>query len=106
MTFQTPLSTEIGTPFQKVVWEQLRQIPVGETRSYKELAIQLGKPTAARAVAQANGANQIALLIPCHRVINTDGQFGTAAKGLGVGARRSIKKEVLLHASTSFLLLF
>lgn len=82
MTFQTPLSTEIGTPFQKVVWEQLRQIPVGETRSYKELAIQLGKPTAARAVAQANGANQIALLIPCQRVINTDGQFGGYGGGL------------------------
>lgn len=82
MTFQTPLSTEIGTPFQKVVWKQLHQIPVGETRSYKELAIQLGKPTAARAVAQANGANQIALLIPCHRVINIDGQLGGYGGGL------------------------
>ncbi|WP_409344291.1 bifunctional transcriptional activator/DNA repair enzyme AdaA [Paenibacillus sp. MBLB4367] len=79
--FQTPLFL-LGSPFQKSVWEQLMQIPPGETRSYSDIAVSLGKPTAFRAVAQANGANQLAIVIPCHRVINADGELGGYGGGL------------------------
>lgn len=87
--FKTPI-TLIGSPFQKSVWEQLMKIPPGETRSYLDLAVSLGKPTAFRAVAQANGANQLAIMIPCHRVINANGDLG----GYGGGLTR---KSWLLH---------
>ena len=69
----------LGTPFQKQVWEALLAIPAGETRSYQEIANAVGKPSACRAVAQANGANQLAIVIPCHRVINTSGELGVMA---------------------------
>jgi AraC family transcriptional regulator, regulatory protein of adaptative response / methylated-DNA-[protein]-cysteine methyltransferase len=65
-----------GTPFQRQVWEALRQIPAGQTRSYQEVARQIGRPEAVRAVANACGANPIALLIPCHRVVRGDGSLG------------------------------
>jgi len=87
--FATPISL-LGSPFQKSVWEQLMKIPPGETRSYADIAVSLGKPTAFRAVAQANGANQLAILIPCHRVINSNGDLG----GYGGGLTR---KEWLLY---------
>jgi len=73
--FTTPVSP-LGTPFQKRVWEELQKIPYGETRSYAMIAAAIGRPTAFRAVAQANGANQLAIVIPCHRVINTSGALG------------------------------
>jgi AraC family transcriptional regulator of adaptative response/methylated-DNA-[protein]-cysteine methyltransferase len=92
--FRTPLHF-IGTPFQRSVWEQLQQIPPGETRSYADIALALGKPTAYRAVAQANGANQLAIVVPCHRVINTDGKLG----GYGGGVAR---KEWLLNHERSW----
>lgn len=79
--FQTPVVL-IGTPFQKRVWEGLADIPFGETRSYADVSKALGKPTAYRAVAQANGCNQLALIIPCHRVINSNGALGGYAGGL------------------------
>lgn len=79
--FQTPLSL-LGSPFQKRVWEQLAAIPPGETRSYADIAHALGKPTAFRAVAGANGANQLAIVIPCHRVINSNGELGGYGGGL------------------------
>ena len=72
----------LGTPFQKQVWEVLLTIPAGETRSYQEIAKALGKPSACRAVAQANGANQLAIVIPCHRVINASGELGGYGGGL------------------------
>ncbi len=87
--FKTPLF-QIGSPFQKRVWEELRKIPHGETRSYAELAAAIGNPSAFRAVAQANGANPIAIVVPCHRVINTGGALG----GYGGGISR---KEWLLN---------
>ena len=87
--FNTPLFI-IGSPFQKTVWEELEKIPYGETRSYADIAKALGRPTAFRAVAQANGANQLAIVIPCHRVINTNGEIG----GYGGGITR---KEWLLN---------
>lgn len=78
-----------GTAFQQRVWQALCEIPAGETRSYGELAAALGKPTASRAVGGANGANNIAVLIPCHRVIAADGTLGGYAYGL------EIKQELL-----------
>ena len=80
-TFTVPIKT-IGSDFQNLVWDELMKIPLGETTSYKELAIKLGRPTAYRAVANANGANQLALIIPCHRVINSDGGLGGYGGGL------------------------
>ena len=76
-----PLDLE-GTPFQLRVWEQLRAIPGGETRSYGELAAGLGDAKASRAVGTANGANPVAVLVPCHRVIAADGSLGGHAGGL------------------------
>ncbi len=63
----------IGTEFQRTVWEALRKIPYGETRSYQEVADMIGKPTATRAVASACAKNKVSLLIPCHRVVRSDG---------------------------------
>ncbi len=74
----------LGSPFQQRVWEELVKIPYGSTISYLDLANAIGKPTAFRAVAQANGANQLALIIPCHRVINSSGELG----GYGGGVTR------------------
>ncbi len=88
--FKTPV-TLLGSPFQMQVWNVLMKIPAGETRSYKEIAEEVGKPSAYRAVAQANGANQLALIIPCHRVINSNGEIG----GYGGGVAR--KKWLLRH---------
>ncbi|MBB65332.1 MAG: bifunctional transcriptional activator/DNA repair enzyme protein Ada [Waddliaceae bacterium] len=81
-TFSTPLAL-LGSDFQKTVWKSLMEIPPGETRSYTELAQAIGKPSACRAVARANGANQIAIVIPCHRVINSNGELGGYGGGLG-----------------------
>ncbi|MGC5325109.1 bifunctional transcriptional activator/DNA repair enzyme AdaA [Brevibacillus sp. SYSU BS000544] len=89
-TFETPINL-LGSAFQKRVWEQLLKIPPGETRSYLEIAHLLGKPTAFRAVAQANGANQLAIVIPCHRVINSNGELG------GYGGGISRKNWLLDH---------
>ncbi|MCC5832284.1 MAG: methylated-DNA--[protein]-cysteine S-methyltransferase [Chlamydiales bacterium] len=79
--FQTPVEM-LGSPFQKKVWGELLTIPLGETRAYNEIARGIGKPTASRAVANANGANQLAILIPCHRVIQASGQLGGYAGGV------------------------
>jgi AraC family transcriptional regulator of adaptative response/methylated-DNA-[protein]-cysteine methyltransferase len=91
--FKTPLLF-LGSPFQKRVWEELRKIPCGETRSYSDIAIAIGKRAACRAVAQANGANQLAIVIPCHRVININGTIG----GYGGGVTR--KTWLLKHEKT------
>ncbi|WP_394227249.1 bifunctional transcriptional activator/DNA repair enzyme AdaA [Paracoccus marcusii] len=71
-----------GTPFQTRVWQELQAIPAGRTRSYAQLAAAIGHPTAVRAVAAANGANRLALVVPCHRVIGTDGTMTGYAGGL------------------------
>lgn len=78
-----------GTAFQEAVWRELRRIPAGETRSYAQIAAAAGKPSAVRAAGSANGANNVAVLIPCHRVIRTDGSLGGYAYGL------DIKRELL-----------
>jgi len=71
-----------GTAFQEAVWRELRKIPAGETRSYAQIAAAIGQPTAVRAVGAANGDNHVAVLIPCHRVIRSDGSLGGYAGGL------------------------
>lgn len=79
-----------GTAFQEAVWRELTRIPPGETRSYAEIAAAVGKPNAVRAAGSANGANNVAVLIPCHRVIRSDGSLGGYAYGLK-------RKEALLE---------
>ncbi|MDO4432940.1 MAG: methylated-DNA--[protein]-cysteine S-methyltransferase, partial [Aerococcaceae bacterium] len=78
-----------GTPFQRSVWNLLQQIPPGQTKTYKDLALLLGDPNKVRAVGNANGANQISILIPCHRIIASNGDLG----GYGGGVER---KQFLL----------
>jgi len=73
---------DLQTPFRQQVWDKLGQIPFGETASYKEQAIKLGNPNAVRAVANANGHNRIAIVIPCHRIIGSDGSLTGYAGGL------------------------
>lgn len=84
--FDLPLNPQ-GTDFQRGVWEELRRIPYGETRSYRAQADALGNPRAIRAVARANGANPIAVVVPCHRVIGADGSLTGYAGGLDLKAR-------------------
>ena len=71
-----------GTAFQEAVWQELRKIPLGETRSYSEIAGAIGNRRPVRAVGTANGINPIAVLVPCHRVIRIDGTLGGYAGGL------------------------
>jgi AraC family transcriptional regulator of adaptative response/methylated-DNA-[protein]-cysteine methyltransferase len=87
--FDLPLDVR-GTAFQQRVWQALREIPVGSTASYSEVAVRIGLPKAARAVAQACGANALAVAIPCHRVLRTDGDLS----GYRWGVER---KRVLLE---------
>ena len=89
-TFDLPLRPH-GTVFQQQVWRELLAIPYGDTISYGELAQRLGKPAAARAVGAANGANPIPLVIPCHRVIGSDGRL------TGYGGGLPIKEALLAH---------
>jgi AraC family transcriptional regulator of adaptative response/methylated-DNA-[protein]-cysteine methyltransferase len=86
--FDIPLDL-VGTPFQREVWESLRRIPYGQTVTYGEQAAFIGRPSAVRAVAGANGRNKISILLPCHRVIGGDGSL----TGYGGGIDR---KEKLL----------
>jgi methylated-DNA-[protein]-cysteine S-methyltransferase len=78
-----------GTPFQRRVWEALRQIPYGDTVSYLALATRLGTPKAVRAVGLANGANPIPIIIPCHRVVGADGSL------VGFGGGLAVKRALL-----------
>ena len=82
--FDLPLRPE-GTPFQRLCWDALREIPYGETRAYADIAARIGRPRACRAVGMANNRNPISILIPCHRVVGRDGRLvgyggGLAAK--------------------------
>ncbi|MBO9565608.1 MAG: methylated-DNA--[protein]-cysteine S-methyltransferase [Niastella sp.] len=80
-SFSLPLDM-IGTPFQQQVWEALTTIPHGETRNYQQIANQLGNPKAVRAVGAANGRNPVSIIVPCHRVIGTNGSLTGFAGGL------------------------
>lgn len=86
--FDLPLLT-VGTDFQKEVWEALLKIPYGETSSYLKLAQMMGRESAVRAIANANGANAIAVIIPCHRVIGSSGEL------VGYGGGLPAKKRLL-----------
>ncbi len=80
-TFDIPLDMR-GTAFQKNVWQALQTIPFGRTLSYGQIAKQLGRPTASRAVGAANGRNPLSIVVPCHRVIGTSGKLTGFAGGL------------------------
>jgi methylated-DNA-[protein]-cysteine S-methyltransferase len=86
--FDLPLEMK-GTDFQMRVWRLLREIPYGETRSYRDLAVALGNPRAVRAVGAANGANPLPIVIPCHRVIGANGSL------VGYGGGLQLKKRLL-----------
>jgi len=93
--FDLPMLT-IGTPFQKAVWEELQRVPYGRTLSYQQLAEKMGNKKAVRAVASANGANALSILIPCHRIIGANGQLVGYAGGLGA------KKKLLKLENPTF----
>jgi methylated-DNA-[protein]-cysteine S-methyltransferase len=86
-----------GTPFQRQVWQALREIPCGSTVSYGQLAERIGRPTAVRAVGLANGANPVSVVVPCHRVIGSNGSL----TGYGGGLER--KRWLLNHERTPTL---
>ena len=87
-----------GTNFQRTVWKEISKIPFGETRTYKDLAIAIGKPNSSRAVANACGKNPYPVIIPCHRVIRPDGKLGGYS---GVGGVKK-KKELLKLENVKF----
>ncbi|SFS82826.1 methylated-DNA--[protein]-cysteine S-methyltransferase [Marininema halotolerans] len=92
--FDIPLDM-YGTPFQKLVWEQLQTIPYGELRSYKDMAASIGAPKAVRAVGGANNKNPVAIVVPCHRVIGSNGSLVGYGSGLKI-------KEFLLSLEGTF----
>jgi methylated-DNA-[protein]-cysteine S-methyltransferase len=79
--FDLPFYYE-GTVFQRRVWEELRKIPYGETRSYEDIAVQVGNPKAQRAIGQANNRNPLLIIVPCHRVIHKNGDISGFACGI------------------------
>lgn len=93
-TFDLPLDL-IGTNFQKLVWDQLTNIPYGVTKSYKQIALEIGAPKAVRAIGGANNQNPVPIIVPCHRVIGSNGSMVGYGGGLD-------KKEALLRLEGSF----
>ena len=83
----------IGTPFQIKVWEEITKIPKGKTKTYKEIAINIGHPNSARAVANACGRNPYPVLIPCHRVIRSDGSLGGFSAPGGIKLKKKLLKK-------------
>lgn len=96
--FHLPLVTR-GTTFQRRVWDELRQIPYGETRTYGQIAASIGSPKAVRAVGAANGRNPIPIVVPCHRVIGSNGKLVGFGGGLGM-KRMLLGIEKDLESST------
>lgn len=86
--FETPV-VQYGSPFQLLAWDALKKIPYGQTRSYQEQALTVGRPLAHRAIANANGCNQLAIVYPCHRIVKSDGSLG------GYGGKIPRKKWLL-----------
>ena len=97
--FRDKLDLCEGTAFQRDVWKAARRIPYGETRSYAWLAQQIGKPSAARAVGQALGKNPLPIIIPCHRVLTSDGKLGGFSGGL------KMKKYLLALENNQLIIL-
>jgi methylated-DNA-[protein]-cysteine S-methyltransferase len=98
--FTVPLEFT-GTVFQREVWQALLTIPFGETRSYRQIAEQIGRPAAVRAVGAANGRNPISIIAPCHRVIGTDGKLTGFAGGLDAKATLLALEGVAVAPATS-----
>ena len=94
--FDLPLKTS-GTVFQQAVWEALKSIPYGQTRSYKQVALMINKPNACRAVGMANNKNPIWIIIPCHRVIGSNGSL------VGYGGGLDNKRKLLLLENPGFI---
>lgn|SRR5271165_1318166 len=90
LDFDLPLEFD-GTAFQRTVWRALTQIPYGETRTYGDIAETIGKPSAMRAVGNANGRNKLPIIVPCHRVIAAGGKLGGFSGGV------ELKKSLLAH---------
>jgi O-6-methylguanine DNA methyltransferase len=86
-----------GTPFQRSVWAELQAIPYGETRSYLDVARAIGSPGAVRAVGAANGANPVAIIVPCHRVIQSGGKLGGYGGGLDLKRRLLAMEQSVRH---------
>ena len=95
LTFPDKLDFSGATPFQREVWQATRLIPCGETRSYRWVADQIGNPKAVRAVGQALGSNPLPIIVPCHRVVASDGKLGGFSGGL------EMKKLLLCLEATS-----
>ena len=95
--FELPLDLSTGTPFQQKVWTVLKSIPFGQVQSYKWVAGKIGNPCACRAVGSTNGKNPIPIIIPCHRVVRTNGKLGGFSSGI------DIKKSLLLHEGVTAL---
>lgn len=85
--FDLPISSTLGTAFQREVWALLAEIPYGETRTYGDLAKQMGRPGASRAVGRANATNPVAIVLPCHRVVGGSGSLTGYAYGTDLKAR-------------------
>ena len=83
----------IGTPFQIKVWKEIAKIPKGKTKTYKEIAIKIGHPNSARAVANACGKNPYPIIIPCHRVICSNGKLGGYSGPGGISEKRRLLKN-------------
>ena len=94
--FDIPYELE-GTAFQKKVWQELAKIPYGETRTYKEIAVAIGNPNACRAVGMANNKNPLMMVVPCHRVIGTNGKLVGYAGGI------TMKRELLAMEQRGFV---
>ena len=93
-----------GTRFQLKVWEELKKIPYGTTVTYKQIAQRIGRPNSSRAVANACGKNPYPIIIPCHRVVRSDGELGGYSGDGGVETkRRLLKKELLTIAARSIM---
>jgi O-6-methylguanine DNA methyltransferase len=102
LVFRLPLDLDQGSPFQRRVWKALMDIPYGETVSYKEIARAIGQPSAIRAVGSAVGRNPLPIVLPCHRVIASDGSIGGFSAGLEL-KRRLLKLERLTRARAAQL---
>jgi methylated-DNA-[protein]-cysteine S-methyltransferase len=96
--FDLPLCAA-GTDFQKLVWSALAQIPYGELRSYRDIAREIGRPKAVRAVGAANGRNPLPVIVPCHRVVGSDGSLTGFSGGLAIKTRLLILEGALQDSS-------